>query len=198
MKTSLLNRFILNETPQRGSKRWGFFVAPRAQVVYNRAKRRIDRRRSRAAPVSIHSLIKTAHDSGSQRRAERCHEACVRGANPICMARSRRIENEGGWRSVDDGLRPETDSSEAYQKGAGGQDVPEEDVPEEDVPEEDAPEEGAAEQSVAEQDVAKEEQSGAARCDLVFVAARGAGSPSAGAMETVRTQRYRFSRRERE
>jgi transcription-repair coupling factor (superfamily II helicase) len=46
MKTSLLDQFILLETPQRGSKRWGFFVSSRAQNVYNRAKRHIDRRKS--------------------------------------------------------------------------------------------------------------------------------------------------------
>jgi len=92
------------------------------------------------------------------------------------MARSRRFGNEGGWRSVDDGLRPETDSSEAYQEGAGGQEVAEEDFAEQDVDK----------QGVAKQDVGKGEQGGAASRDLVLDAARGARSASARPMERVR------------
>jgi len=59
MKTSLLDQFILLETPQRGSKRWGFFVSLRAQNVYNPAKRRIEQtqisRRASSGPRSVNN-----------------------------------------------------------------------------------------------------------------------------------------------
>ena len=64
--------------------------------------------------------------------------------------------DESGSRSAADGLRPETGSSEAFQKNTG------------------------------DQKIAQEEQGVAARIDLVFVATRNDGSASACTMEAVR------------
>jgi len=46
-----------------------------------------------------------AENFGAHWLSRNCRDACVRRANPICMAARGRIESDGGARSVGDSLR---------------------------------------------------------------------------------------------